>query len=186
MVFVSEDFGVEQNFHRPIRVEHICHRTRLFTDLLPFRDTRGINNISRTRRSAHTSNEPSAQITDCVVPTYFECFVDIEMVCAIRAPSPVANLRQKHLVPCALHRHRGGPPSCRAGYKCPSARDCNAPIPYSELQSTKELPKIVASAGISDDVKAKQSRAPSSGRFHEGGVKPVNAYISSKVERCRL
>lgn len=90
------------------------------------------------------------------MPTYFECFVDIEMVCAIRAPSPVARICGRstsflalYIAIAAVH------PVAAQDTKCPSARDCNAPMPYSELQSTKELPKIVASAGISDDVKAK-------------------------------
>ena len=38
---------------------------------------------------------------------------------------------------------------------CPSRRDCNTPLPFSELQSTTDLPTIVASSGITDDVKAK-------------------------------
>ena len=52
----------------------------------------GGNTTVRARRSAHTSNEPIAQIKDCVVPTYFKCFVDIEMACAIQPPSPVARI----------------------------------------------------------------------------------------------
>ena len=78
------------------------------------------------------------------------------MVCAIRGPSPVARICGRstsflalYIAIAAVH------PVAAQDTKCPSARDCNAPIPYSELQSTKELPKIVASAGISDDVKAK-------------------------------
>ena len=100
------------------------------------------------------------------------------MACAIRPPSPVARICGRstsflalYIAIAAVH------PVAAQDTKCPSARDCNAPMPYSELQSTKELPKIVASAGISDDVKAKLNHGHQAVVDFMGGVKPVNAYI---------
>jgi hypothetical protein len=60
---------------------------------------------------------------------------------------------------------------------CPSHRDCNAPMPFSELQSTTDLPTIVASSGITDDVKAKVNNGHQAVVDFMGGVKPVNTYI---------
>ena len=66
------------------------------------------------------------------MPTYFECFVDIEMVCAIQAPSPVAKVRGRSTSFLALYIAIAAVHPVAAQDKMSIRPSCNAPIPYSE------------------------------------------------------
>ena len=61
---------------------------------------------------------------------------------------------------------------------CPSnPRECNAPQPYSSLNSSTSLPTIVASSGFDADIRAKIDLGHQAVIDFIGGVAPVTAFL---------